>query len=64
MDEPIRSLVRDRQGNLYATGENTGRIAVIGQDGKRLADLAPTGLALLGIPPAEGMTGRNLLRTI
>jgi 2,3-bisphosphoglycerate-independent phosphoglycerate mutase len=33
-------------------------------DAGALADLAPTGLALLGIPPAEGMTGRNLLRTV
>jgi 2,3-bisphosphoglycerate-independent phosphoglycerate mutase len=32
--------------------------------GGALADLVPTCLHLLGIPPAEGMTGRNLLRTV
>jgi 2,3-bisphosphoglycerate-independent phosphoglycerate mutase len=29
-----------------------------------LADLVPTCLALLGLPPAAGMTGRNLLRSV
>jgi 2,3-bisphosphoglycerate-independent phosphoglycerate mutase len=29
-----------------------------------LADLVPTALALLGISPPEGMTGRNLVRTV
>jgi 2,3-bisphosphoglycerate-independent phosphoglycerate mutase len=33
-------------------------------EGGTLADLVPTSLALLGIPPAEGMTGRNLVRTV
>jgi 2,3-bisphosphoglycerate-independent phosphoglycerate mutase len=33
-------------------------------EGGTLADLVPTCLALLGIPPAEGMTGRNLVRTL
>jgi 2,3-bisphosphoglycerate-independent phosphoglycerate mutase len=32
------------------------------QDGGALADLIPTCLWLLGLPPAEGMTGRNLIR--
>jgi 2,3-bisphosphoglycerate-independent phosphoglycerate mutase len=32
------------------------------QDGGALADLIPTCLWLLGLPPAEGMTGRNLVR--
>ncbi|MGH3042518.1 MAG: 2,3-bisphosphoglycerate-independent phosphoglycerate mutase, partial [Gaiellaceae bacterium] len=32
------------------------------QDDGALADLVPTCLWLLGLPPAEGMTGRNLLR--
>jgi 2,3-bisphosphoglycerate-independent phosphoglycerate mutase len=31
-------------------------------EGGSLSDLVPTCLALLGIPPAEGMTGRNLIR--
>jgi 2,3-bisphosphoglycerate-independent phosphoglycerate mutase len=34
------------------------------EDGGALADLVPTCLWLLGIPPAEGMTGRNLLRPV
>jgi 2,3-bisphosphoglycerate-independent phosphoglycerate mutase len=34
------------------------------EDGGALADLVPTCLALLGLPPATGMTGRNLLRTV
>jgi 2,3-bisphosphoglycerate-independent phosphoglycerate mutase len=34
------------------------------EDGGALSDLVPTCLALLGIPPAEGMTGRNLVRTL
>jgi 2,3-bisphosphoglycerate-independent phosphoglycerate mutase len=33
-------------------------------EGGTLADLVPTCLALLGIPPAEGMTGRDLVRTV
>jgi 2,3-bisphosphoglycerate-independent phosphoglycerate mutase len=33
-------------------------------EGGTLADLVPTCLALLGIPPAEGMTGRNLVRSV
>jgi 2,3-bisphosphoglycerate-independent phosphoglycerate mutase len=33
------------------------------EDDGALADLVPTCLALLGLPPATGMTGRNLLRT-
>jgi 2,3-bisphosphoglycerate-independent phosphoglycerate mutase len=37
--------------------------AELAEDGT-LADLVPTCLALLGIPPAEGMTGRNLVRTV
>jgi 2,3-bisphosphoglycerate-independent phosphoglycerate mutase len=32
--------------------------------GGTLADLVPTCLALLGIPPPRGMTGRNLVRTV
>ncbi|MGH3004633.1 MAG: 2,3-bisphosphoglycerate-independent phosphoglycerate mutase [Gaiellaceae bacterium] len=32
-------------------------------EGGTLSDLVPTCLALLGIPPAEGMTGRNLIQT-
>jgi 2,3-bisphosphoglycerate-independent phosphoglycerate mutase len=32
------------------------------EEGGSLRDLVPTCLALLGIPPAEGMTGRNLVR--
>jgi 2,3-bisphosphoglycerate-independent phosphoglycerate mutase len=32
------------------------------QDGGALADLIPTCLWLLGLPPAEGMTGRILVR--
>jgi 2,3-bisphosphoglycerate-independent phosphoglycerate mutase len=32
------------------------------KDGGALADLIPTCLWLLGLPPAEGMTGRNLVR--
>ena len=32
------------------------------QDDGALADLIPTCLWLLGLPPAEGMTGRNLVR--
>jgi 2,3-bisphosphoglycerate-independent phosphoglycerate mutase len=32
------------------------------QDGGALADLIPTCLWLLGLPPADGMTGRNLVR--
>jgi 2,3-bisphosphoglycerate-independent phosphoglycerate mutase len=32
------------------------------QDEGALADLTPTCLWLLGLPPAEGMTGRNLIR--
>jgi 2,3-bisphosphoglycerate-independent phosphoglycerate mutase len=32
------------------------------QNGGALADLIPTCLWLLGLPPAEGMTGRNLVR--
>jgi 2,3-bisphosphoglycerate-independent phosphoglycerate mutase len=31
--------------------------------GGTLSDLVPTCLALLGMPPAEGMTGRNLIQT-
>jgi 2,3-bisphosphoglycerate-independent phosphoglycerate mutase len=31
-------------------------------EGGSLSDLVPTCLALLGIPPPEGMTGRNLIR--
>ena len=34
------------------------------EDGGALADLVPTCLALLGLAPATGMTGRNLLRTV
>jgi 2,3-bisphosphoglycerate-independent phosphoglycerate mutase len=34
------------------------------RNGGTLADLVPTCLALLGIPPARGMTGRNLVRTV
>jgi 2,3-bisphosphoglycerate-independent phosphoglycerate mutase len=33
-------------------------------DDGALADLVPTCLALLGLPPAAGMTGRNLLRSV
>ena len=33
------------------------------EDGGGLADLIPTCLWLLGVPPAPGMTGRNLVRT-
>jgi 2,3-bisphosphoglycerate-independent phosphoglycerate mutase len=33
-------------------------------EGGTLAALVPTCLALLGIPPAQGMTGRNLVRTV
>ena len=32
------------------------------EDGGALADLVPTCLWLLGVPPAEGMSGRNLVR--
>jgi 2,3-bisphosphoglycerate-independent phosphoglycerate mutase len=32
------------------------------QEEGALADLTPTCLWLLGLPPAEGMTGRNLVR--
>jgi 2,3-bisphosphoglycerate-independent phosphoglycerate mutase len=34
------------------------------EDGGALADLVPTCLWLLGIPLAEGMTGRNLIRPV
>jgi 2,3-bisphosphoglycerate-independent phosphoglycerate mutase len=34
------------------------------EDDGALADLVPTCLALLGLPPAAGMTGRNLLRSV
>jgi 2,3-bisphosphoglycerate-independent phosphoglycerate mutase len=34
------------------------------EDDGALADLAPTCLALLGLPSATGMTGRNLLRSV
>jgi 2,3-bisphosphoglycerate-independent phosphoglycerate mutase len=34
------------------------------EDDGALADLGPTCLALLGLPPATGMTGRNLHRTV
>jgi 2,3-bisphosphoglycerate-independent phosphoglycerate mutase len=34
------------------------------EEGGALADLIPTCLWLLGLPPAGGMTGRNLLRAI
>ncbi len=34
------------------------------EEGGALADLVPTCLALLGLPPATGMTGRNLLRSV
>jgi 2,3-bisphosphoglycerate-independent phosphoglycerate mutase len=34
------------------------------EGGGTLADLVPTCLALLGIPPARVMTGRNLVRTV
>jgi 2,3-bisphosphoglycerate-independent phosphoglycerate mutase len=34
------------------------------EDDGALADLVPTCLALLGLPPAEEMTGRNLLRAV
>ena len=34
------------------------------EDGGTLADLVPTCLALLAIPPGEGMTGRNLVRMV
>jgi len=34
------------------------------EDGGALADLMPTCLWLMGFPPAEGMTGRNLLRPV
>ena len=33
-------------------------------DGGALADLVPTCLALLGIPPSAGMTGRNLVTNV
>jgi 2,3-bisphosphoglycerate-independent phosphoglycerate mutase len=33
-------------------------------EGGALADLGPTCLGLLGVPPATGMTGRNLLRPV
>ncbi|HEX2044051.1 MAG TPA: 2,3-bisphosphoglycerate-independent phosphoglycerate mutase [Gaiellaceae bacterium] len=33
-------------------------------DGGTLSDLVPTCLALLGLPPGEGMTGRNLVRRV
>ena len=32
--------------------------------GGSLSDLVPTCLALLGIPPSAGMTGRNLVTTV
>jgi 2,3-bisphosphoglycerate-independent phosphoglycerate mutase len=34
------------------------------EDGGGLADLIPTCLWLLGLPPAPGMTGRNLVRSV
>ena len=34
------------------------------EDDGALADLVPTCLTLLGLPPAQGMTGRNLLRAV
>ncbi len=34
------------------------------EEGGALADLIPTCLWLLGVPPAEGMTGRNLVRAV
>jgi 2,3-bisphosphoglycerate-independent phosphoglycerate mutase len=34
------------------------------EDDGALADLVPTCLALLGLPPAQGMTGRDLLRAL
>jgi 2,3-bisphosphoglycerate-independent phosphoglycerate mutase len=34
------------------------------RDGGALADLVPTSLGLLGLPPAQGMTGRNLLSSL
>jgi 2,3-bisphosphoglycerate-independent phosphoglycerate mutase len=34
------------------------------EEGGGLADLVPTCLWLLGLPPAAGMTGRNLLRAV
>jgi 2,3-bisphosphoglycerate-independent phosphoglycerate mutase len=42
---------------LVITRENGGL-----EDDGSLADLIPTCLRLLGLPPAAGMTGRNLLR--
>jgi 2,3-bisphosphoglycerate-independent phosphoglycerate mutase len=42
---------------LVVTLENAGL-----EDDGALADLIPTCLRLLGLPPAAGMTGRNLLR--
>jgi 2,3-bisphosphoglycerate-independent phosphoglycerate mutase len=37
--------------------------AVLEEDGA-LADLVPTCLWLMGIPPGQGMTGRNLVRSV
>ena len=34
------------------------------EEGGALADLVPTCLWLLGLPPAQGMTGRNLVRSV
>ena len=44
-----------------APGRRGGARAGTLRDGV-LADVAPTLLELVGVPPAQGMTGRSLLR--
>lgn len=65
-------LMKDERGQLH-TGATTSRVpfyyvneadrdATL-RDGGRLADVAPTMLALLGLPQPEEMTGKSLLES-